>query len=100
MQTSLRAISNRAAKDKAHRFGNLYGLLGRELSQVVFLATQSLYLRIYGMDQNESQPEDFRIYDNPEVEVPRVLELLWCHRQFRQSEDIPLPDGTHTVQVA
>ena len=27
MQTSLRGISNRAAKDKAHRFGNLYGLL-------------------------------------------------------------------------
>ena len=27
MQTSLRGISNRAAKDKEHRFGNLYGLL-------------------------------------------------------------------------
>jgi group II intron reverse transcriptase/maturase len=27
MQTSLRGISNRAAKDKGHRFGNLYGLL-------------------------------------------------------------------------
>ena len=27
MQTSLRGISNRAAKDKGHRFGNLYGVL-------------------------------------------------------------------------
>ena len=27
MQTSLRGISNRASKNKAHRFGNLYGLL-------------------------------------------------------------------------
>lgn len=27
MQTSLRGISNRAGKDKVHRFGNLYGLL-------------------------------------------------------------------------
>ncbi len=27
MQTSLRGIANRAAKDKGHRFGNLYGLL-------------------------------------------------------------------------
>lgn len=27
MQTSLQGISKRAAKDKAHRFGNLYGLL-------------------------------------------------------------------------
>ena len=27
MQTSLRGISNRAGKDKEHRFGNLYGLL-------------------------------------------------------------------------
>ena len=27
MQTSLRGISNRAARDKGHRFGNLYGLL-------------------------------------------------------------------------
>jgi RNA-directed DNA polymerase len=27
MQTSLRGISNKAAKDKSHRFGNLYGLL-------------------------------------------------------------------------
>ncbi len=27
MQTSLRGISNRAAKDKEHRFGNLYGVL-------------------------------------------------------------------------
>ena len=27
MQTSLRGISSRAAKDKEHRFGNLYGLL-------------------------------------------------------------------------
>ena len=27
MQTSLRGISRRAAKNKEHRFGNLYGLL-------------------------------------------------------------------------
>ncbi|GAB63946.1 hypothetical protein KSU1_D0637 [Candidatus Jettenia caeni] len=27
MQTSLRGITNKAAQDKRHRFGNLYGLL-------------------------------------------------------------------------
>jgi len=29
-QTSLRAIANKAASDKAHRFGNLFGLLSVE----------------------------------------------------------------------
>lgn len=36
MQTSLRGISNRAAKDKAHRFGNLYGLLDEKFLKWCF----------------------------------------------------------------
>ena len=30
MQTSLRGIANKAAKDRKHRFGGLYGLLNKE----------------------------------------------------------------------
>ncbi len=36
MQTSLRGISNRAAKDKEHRFGNLYGLLNENFLKWCF----------------------------------------------------------------
>ena len=36
MQTSLRGISNRAAKNKAHRFGNLYGLLNENFLKWCF----------------------------------------------------------------
>jgi RNA-directed DNA polymerase len=36
MQTSLRGISNRAAKDKRHRFGNLYGLLNEDFLKWCF----------------------------------------------------------------
>ena len=36
MQTSLRGISNRAAKDKGHRFGNLYGLLDEKFLKWCF----------------------------------------------------------------
>jgi RNA-directed DNA polymerase len=36
MQTSLRGISNRAAKDKGHRFGGLYGLLDEDFLKRCF----------------------------------------------------------------
>ena len=36
MQTSLRGISNRAARDKGHRFGNLYGLLNERFLKWCF----------------------------------------------------------------
>ncbi len=36
MQTSLRGISRRAAKDKEHRFGNLYGLLNENFLKWCF----------------------------------------------------------------
>ena len=36
MQTSLRGISNRAAKDKEHRFGNLYGVLDEKFLKWCF----------------------------------------------------------------
>jgi hypothetical protein len=36
MQTSLRGISNRAAKDKGHRFGGLYGLLDENFLEWCF----------------------------------------------------------------
>jgi len=36
MQTSLRGISNRAARDKGHRFGNLYGMLNENFLKWCF----------------------------------------------------------------
>ena len=70
MQTSLRGISNRAAKDKAHRFGNLYGLLDENFLKWCFW--QLKRAAAPGVDQ-----VDFYEYrENLDENIANLVKLL------------------------
>jgi RNA-directed DNA polymerase len=89
-QTSLRGIANKAASDKAHRFGNLFGLLSVEF---LLWCWQFVNLRAAsGVDRKDARSYQENLHENIEGLVAAVQEG-WYRAKLVLRRYIPKLNG-------
>ncbi len=90
MQTSLQGISKRAAKDKAHRFGNLYGLLNEGYLKGCFWQLRKDAAP--GIDRVDFYEHQENLDENIRDLVDRLKQKRYCAKQVRR-QYIPKTGG-------